>query len=640
MPTASTPSTLSMGSAHSTARRLLDEGRAWEAFELLRAEPLDPLGKNLLNDASARLEQAGRYDEALAILKFINERDFLLQEDAELRRRAMEVDTALALADLQFKNGRYAEAAGRYVEALRKGAPDVEAVYERLRSIQSAGQRLDPDRLLDLAEFFYARGQARRAARWLNDLLDGAPDFDTADLRLAALLEGLAHAQSADPEEHLEAGVLFLRAGRPQDAIARLEEAASAPETAEEANRRLAQALVRAGRHGPAVEALLAATLGPNDLAMLYEVQGAMVEAGAKREALQVLNAIRTIEPHYRDVEQRFAELDEAAAVASRDADPKMRELIGDQAIGRWRYTRQIGSGGMGVVHEVFDIKNNRPAAMKILRENLARNVKALTRFIREAQYVDQLNHANIVRIYDFNISKTPGQSFIAMEYISGPSLRKVLEERFQRGLAIDDDYLALVLRYCAQTCDALSAVHKVGIVHRDIKPDNILVDSMGMAKLTDFGILHTDEGDVTPANAPIGTPRYMAPEQVQGHPVDARTDIYAVGILMYEMATGAPPFLSGDVAYQQVHIQPTPPTALSPQIRSSFEHAILTCLEKDPDKRFQSAEALMTRLRRERAVLEGAATPPFESKGESQPTAFSPPSDSGKEADMDEFDE
>ena len=153
----------------------------------------------------------------------------------------------------------------------------------------------------------------------------------------------------------------------------------------------------------------------------------------------------------------------------------------------------------MGVVHKVFDVQNNRPVAMKILREGLANNNRALMRFIREAQYADELNHPNIVHIYDFNISKVPGQSFITMEYVDGLSLREILDKRIKAGFKADPEYLATVMDYMIQLCDALDATHKKGIIHRDIKPDNIMVDTTGVVKITDFGIVHVEEGGPTP---------------------------------------------------------------------------------------------------------------------------------------------
>ena len=128
-----------------------------------------------------------------------------------------------------------------------------------------------------------------------------------------------------------------------------------------------------------------------------------------------------------------------------------------------------------------FNIKHNCIVAMKILRESLASSPKALTRFIREAQYVDQLNHPNIVHIFDFNISKIPGQSFIAMEYVDGPSMRVLQEDTFKENRSIDITYLQKILNYSAQICDAMAATHNEGIVHRDIKPDNIMSTKRGV---------------------------------------------------------------------------------------------------------------------------------------------------------------
>jgi serine/threonine-protein kinase len=195
------------------------------------------------------------------------------------------------------------------------------------------------------------------------------------------------------------------------------------------------------------------------------------------------------------------------------------------------------------------------------------------------------------------------------MEYVDGPSMRQLLDDTFKDNRSIDITYVQKVLNYSAQICDALAAAHSEGIVHRDIKPDNVMSTKRGIVKITDFGILHHEEMAYTPTGAIIGTPRYMSPEQVQGGHIDGRSDIYAVGILLYEMLTSAPPFISGDIAFQQVNNSPPNPRAICPLINASLESVILSCLEKDADKRYQSAKILQEALLTELQAIGG--TPP-----------------------------
>jgi serine/threonine-protein kinase len=148
-------------------------------------------------------------------------------------------------------------------------------------------------------------------------------------------------------------------------------------------------------------------------------------------------------------------------------------------------------------------------------------------------------------------------------------------------------------LFYMAQVCDALNVTHSKGIIHRDIKPDNILIGKDYVAKLTDFGIVHVEEATFTPAGAVIGTPRYMSPEQVQGRRIDGRADLYSAGIILYEWIAGIPPFITGDIAYQQVNMPAVPLTEHNPEIPQDLGDTVMKCLMKEPADRFQTARDL-----------------------------------------------
>jgi serine/threonine-protein kinase len=148
-----------------------------------------------------------------------------------------------------------------------------------------------------------------------------------------------------------------------------------------------------------------------------------------------------------------------------------------------------------------------------------------------------------------------------------------------------------------AQVCDALRVTHSKGIIHRDIKPDNILISSSKVAKITDFGIVHVEEATFTPTGALIGTPRYMSPEQVQGARIDGRADLYSMGIILYEWLTGTPPFVTGDVAYQQVNVTPAAVSDLNTEVPAPMNNLIMKCLEKNPAGRFQTARDLKAEM-------------------------------------------
>ncbi len=331
--------------------------------------------------------------------------------------------------------------------------------------------------------------------------------------------------------------------------------------------------------------------VGENDLENLYQLHLLLADRGRSAEALGLLRMIIEVDDTYRDTVDRAEMLrSQFSAEPGPVADPQMRELIGDVAVGRYRYMEKVGSGGMGIVHKVFDSKQGRAVAMKILREGLAGSGKAVDRFFREARIAATLNHPNIVNIYDYNINNQTHQSYIAMEYVDGPSVRDLFEEYFLNEPPSTAQRAAEALHYLAQVCDALRVTHSKGIIHRDIKPDNILISSARIAKITDFGIVHVEEATFTPTGALIGTPRYMAPEQVQGTKIDGRADLYSAGVILYEWLTGTPPFITGDVAYQQVNVPPIPAVELNPEIPLLVNDLTMKCLEKNPADRFQTA--------------------------------------------------
>ena len=211
-----------------------------------------------------------------------------------------------------------------------------------------------------------------------------------------------------------------------------------------------------------------------------------------------------------------------------------MDDLIG-KSFGAYKVLDRIGEGGMAVVYRAYQESLGRYAAIKVLRSELAHDSEFVTRFRREAQAVAQLNHPNILQVYDAGVAN--GVYYIAMGFVDGGSLKDLIEQG-----PLDPQYAASV---GAQLADALNYAHKLGIVHRDVKPSNVLMTRDGRPMLTDFGIAKAlyESAALTRTGTSIGTPEYMAPEQIQGQPVDGRTDIYALGIVLYEMATGWAPF-------------------------------------------------------------------------------------------------
>ena len=273
---------------------------------------------------------------------------------------------------------------------------------------------------------------------------------------------------------------------------------------------------------------------------------------------------------------------------------------------GRYELEEELGSGGMATVYKGTDRVLGRTVAVKVLSPTYARDQAFVARFRREAQAAARMNHPGVVNVYD--TGSDDGTHFIVMEYVQGRTLAEILksERRLMpdRAAEIGEDVAA-----------ALSFAHGQGIVHRDIKPANIMVTSTGDVKVMDFGIARalTSGDTLTQTATVLGTATYLSPEQAQGEPVDARSDIYSLGVVLYEMLTGQPPF-AGDsavsVAYKHVREEPTHPTQLDSTIPTGIEAVTLKALAKNPENRYQSADEMGADLHRARTGQKVLATP------------------------------
>jgi serine/threonine protein kinase len=271
---------------------------------------------------------------------------------------------------------------------------------------------------------------------------------------------------------------------------------------------------------------------------------------------------------------------------------PVLELTIGSTFAGRYQIIEELGIGGMGKVYKVFDKEMGERVVLKLLKPEIAADEKVIERFRNEVKLARKITHKNVCRMYDFN--KEKDIPYITMEYISGEDLKSTIKR-------IGALSAAKAIFIAKQICEGLAEAHRLFVIHRDLKPQNIMIDKQGNSHIMDFGIARSPltEG-LTTSGMMVGSPYYVSPEQVQAKEVDQRSDIYSLGVIIYEMVTGGPPF-TGEipiaVAYKHTTEKPKNPREVNEQVPEELGRVILKCLEKDQAKRYQSVQELYQEL-------------------------------------------
>ncbi len=319
---------------------------------------------------------------------------------------------------------------------------------------------------------------------------------------------------------------------------------------------------------------------------ILYRLAIDMEATDQLNNAKNVYKKILEVDSQYKDIKARLKKIEYRLKLQQEELQKLQSSSVFRDS--RFVILEEINRGSMGIIYRAKDKILDEVVALKVLNDYLCSDPQAIERFKREARAARKLSHPNIVRIHD--LYENEDKKFISMEHIEGSDIKRLLVSKAQFTER-------QIIYYLEQICDALVYAHHLKIVHRDIKPANIMVTADNQIKITDFGIakvLSSDDSTKT-GTAIIGTPLYMAPEQIIGSKIDNRSDIYSLGIMLYEMVSGAPPFYQGNIEYHHVH---TPPPPLPDSVSKRFREAIIKCIQKEPADRFQTVTDIIKALK------------------------------------------
>jgi tetratricopeptide (TPR) repeat protein len=528
------------------ALRLPDPGKAAELF-LAAREP---------QRAAEALRQAGRGEEAARVL------------GEHLRDKGNHADAARSLEEA----GEHMAAGDLYrqLEDFGRAA----ACYERGGDLAQA------------AEMYRLAGDLPRSA----ELFGQFGQWGDAAACWAEAGEALRQAEAlARATRFLAAGEIYQREGRPDEAIEVLQQIDAQSADFAAASAILGEIFLARGEHALAVAKLEQAVGGRepsrDDLEAHYRLAVALEETGRAAEAASRFEKILAVGYRYQDSEARLAACREKAAAAAPPASAAgAAESSATRRPTRYKVLGELGRGGMGIVYKAQDTVLDRTVALKVLPEALRENEQALQNFLREAKSAAKLNHPNIVTVYD--AGEQDGRFYIAMEFVDGTTLKEILK---RKGPIAAGGVLNVLL----QMCEALGYAHEQRVVHRDVKTANTMWTRDRKAKIMDFGLAKVVEEVRNHTTIVSGTPYYMSPEQTLGKNVDHRTDIYSLGVTIFELATGAVPFREGNIPYHHVHTPPPDPRQLNPELPALLVQVIAKCLQKDPAARFQSTREI-----------------------------------------------
>jgi tetratricopeptide (TPR) repeat protein len=629
------------GEAYSRAGEKMRAAQCWKRyfdlqFDLVRGD-LSRIqeARDLAVKASELMDDLGAGPEAAALLHKAG----LMKRSAELYQRL----------------GMIHEAAQVYIEA--KKPMYASKLYESVGDHEKAMQYRAEARLLKndhtgAAEDFAAAGEFIKAAEIYTaasqyeaaaNMYEKASEFRTAaDLyKLDGNLQAAASAYERSADYALAAdlynevgdhnseirvaksgndwfrvGEVLLRYDRNEDALAAFQRVERLDNRFDAAAVLQADILRKLGRLDVALnkyrEIVADQRPGTNNVEVFYKMAGTAMESGSLSEALQLYEKIIGVNYYYKDANKLAGELrlkvgaagatagglqTPSVAAGAAGGSPRAGTLNSPADLGLARNSSQkrylvedeIARGGMGVVYRARDLVLDRIVAYKILSANLKENEVAVKYFLREARAAGQMSHQNIVTVFD--AGEQDGEYYMAMEFVEGQTLKSLIN----RQGAFPEKLVRYIMVHVSK---GLAYAHERGLVHRDVKPGNIMLTKDRTLKIMDFGLAKfVEEVNVNHTRA-IGTPYYMSPEQISGKELDGRSDIYSLGVSIFECATGQVPFSKGDLPYHHLHTQPPDPCDVNPKISRELGDIILKCMEKEPARRFLNIQELLAVLK------------------------------------------
>ena len=495
----------------------------------------------------------------------------------------------ILLADLLSEQGEFSEAASHINEVTDLGSDDTKQLTLKIERL--AGQTPhSADALQALGLLLIRRGEVQRAREVLEQATQIEPDSTDIEELLVACEEKLV-AENDTAENRLRLGERCLRAGRHDQALTVLQPIQDDVFLFRPVRLALTRAYLEKGLTELAWQSLQQISLDANSKPLFYDLGERLRATGQMDLARDVWRQLYSSDIGFKDIRNRYELLvEEIRAQEAGEAPPSKETItdIGDKLFReRFDLEVEVGAGGMGRVYRARDITLGETVALKILPPDLANRADVVERLKSEVRLARQLTHPNIIRIHDFGALGE--MRFISMEFIEGPTLKRVV-----RGKEVVPGDRKI--SFAKQMAEALAYAHRQGVIHRDIKPANILIAKGDVVKVTDFGIAKIITGSrsaVSSTHQIVGTPLYMAPEQIRGESVDGRADIYSYGVTLFEMFMGAPPFTEGDLSYKHL----TEPAPMVERVSPRLQRLVEKCLRKGPEDRWQKFEELSDAL-------------------------------------------